>query len=52
VQVRATSRITGPGDYYQTFVLTLSRLLLDDAGGDELREHLARPGTITCQPLL
>jgi ubiquinone/menaquinone biosynthesis C-methylase UbiE len=65
VQARATARVTRPGDYYQTFLLTLCALLRDPllAGGAltpreldrdvaELREHLSAPDTLTCQPLL
>jgi ubiquinone/menaquinone biosynthesis C-methylase UbiE len=65
VEVRATARVTRPGDYYQTFLLTLCSLLREPllAGGSltpeeldrdaaELRGHLGRPGTLTCQPLL
>ena len=54
VEVRPTARITHPGDYYHAFLLTLCSLL--GVSGEEdtaaLREHLGRPGTITCQPLL
>jgi ubiquinone/menaquinone biosynthesis C-methylase UbiE len=65
VEVRATSRITRLGDYYHTFLLTLCALLREpllaghsltpdrlDCYLAELREHLQRPDTITCQPLL
>jgi SAM-dependent methyltransferase len=65
VQVRATARVTHPGEYYQTFVLTVSGLARDvivDFGeltADELdsytaalREHLDAPHTITCQPIM
>ena len=54
VGVRATARVTRPGDYYHSFLLTLCGLLGVSAEEDAaaLREHLGRPGTITCQPLL
>jgi ubiquinone/menaquinone biosynthesis C-methylase UbiE len=65
VQVRATARVTHAGEYYHTFLLSLCALLraqllcggtitaeeLDREIG-RLREHLERPDTITCQPLL
>jgi ubiquinone/menaquinone biosynthesis C-methylase UbiE len=65
VRVRPTARVTHPGDYYQTFLLALCRLLREPllAGGtltaEQLdhhvalaRDHLTRPDTITCQPVL
>jgi SAM-dependent methyltransferase len=65
VHVRATARVTQPGDYYHTFLLTIAELVREiivQAGeltGDELdsyiqtlRRHLETPGTITCQPLI
>jgi len=54
VQVTATARVTAPGDYYHTFLLTLCGLLAVSAPREvaALREHLAREGTLTCQPLL
>jgi SAM-dependent methyltransferase len=65
VQVRATARVTRPGDFYQTFLLTLTSLVREVilAGGRltgaefdrlaaELREHLNKPGTLTCQPTM
>jgi ubiquinone/menaquinone biosynthesis C-methylase UbiE len=65
LHVRTTSRLTQPGDYYHTFLLTLCGLLggplLDDpeltrARLDDdcaaLHEHLAHPHSITCMPLL
>ena len=65
VEVRATSRITRPGDYFHTFLVTLCALLREPLLGGhaltpdrldcyiaELRDHLSRPDTITCQPLL
>ena len=65
VQMRATSRLTHPGDYYHTFLLALCALLrtplladpeltaarLDDDCA-ALREHLAGAHTVTCMPLL
>jgi SAM-dependent methyltransferase len=63
--VNVTARVTRPGDYYHTFLLTLCALLREPllAGGTltaeqldhhvaQVRGHLARPDTITCQPLL
>jgi SAM-dependent methyltransferase len=65
VRVRPTARVTHPGDYYHTFILTLCRLLREpllaagtlsaaalDAHVAAVREHLMQPDTITCQPLL
>jgi ubiquinone/menaquinone biosynthesis C-methylase UbiE len=65
VQARATARVTRPGDYYHTFLLTLAALLREPllTGGaltaaqldDEIasvRAHLAHRDTLTCQPLL
>jgi SAM-dependent methyltransferase len=65
VQVRATARVTHAGDYYQTFLLTITDLvyevILEDGrmSADELgtatsalRAHLEQPDTITCQPLM
>ena len=48
------------GDYHHTFILTLCRLLGAHVADAErltadaaaVREHLSRPDTITCQPLL
>jgi ubiquinone/menaquinone biosynthesis C-methylase UbiE len=42
IEVRATARVTAPGDYYQTFLLTLWRLLGEGEEEDVavLREHL------------
>lgn len=64
-QVRATARVTRPGDYYHEFLLTLCALLRDQllAGGTltaarldehiaDVRRHLQAPDTLTCQPLL
>lgn len=60
VQVRVTARVTRPGEYYHTFLLTLAGLLRDqviatgrisagefDRLSAELREHLQQPGTLT-----
>lgn len=65
VQVRATARVTQVGDYYQTFLLTLTGLVREQilAGGDldaealdahaaALRAHLTTPGTLTSQPIM
>lgn len=65
VIVRATARVTRPGEYYQTFLLTLTQLVRQDIlaahvlTADELdscveslRAHLAAPGTLTSQPML
>lgn len=65
VQVRATARLTRPGDYYQTFLLTIASLVREgilaqgELTEDELtsyvaglRAHLEAPGTLTCQPLM
>jgi ubiquinone/menaquinone biosynthesis C-methylase UbiE len=65
VHVRPTARVTHPGEYYQTFLLTIAGLVRDvivQAGeltADEfesytsaLRLHLEAPGTITCQPVM
>jgi ubiquinone/menaquinone biosynthesis C-methylase UbiE len=65
VKVRATARVTQPGDYYQTFLLTLTGLVRDqiitggrltaadfDAQAESLRAHLAQPGALTGQPTM
>jgi SAM-dependent methyltransferase len=65
VSVRATARVTRPGEYYQTFLLTLTQLVREDIlaahaiTADELdscieslRSHLAAPGTPTSQPMM
>ena len=65
VQVRVAARVTHDGEYYQTFLLTLTSLVRDqiitggrltaadfDAQAASLREHLERPGTLTCLPTL
>jgi SAM-dependent methyltransferase len=65
VEVRATARVTSPGGYYQTFLLTLTSLVRDqiiagqrvspaefDAHTVSLRAHLQQPGTLTCQPTM
>jgi len=65
VVVRATARVTRPGDYYQTFLLTIAQLVRDvilqtgELTEDELRSytavlraHLEAPDTITCQPMM
>ena len=63
VQVRATARVTRPGEYYHTFLLALTGLVRDqiiaagrlsagefDRLSAELREHLQQQGTLTSQP--
>ena len=63
VQVRATARVTRPGEYYHTFLLALTGLVRDEiiaagrlSAGEfdqlsaRLREHLQQPGTLTSQP--
>jgi SAM-dependent methyltransferase len=65
VRVRPTARVTHKGEYYQTFLLTISDLVRDvtNASGEltadefecyaaALRAHLDAPDTITCQPLM
>jgi SAM-dependent methyltransferase len=65
VAVRATARVTQPGDYYQGFLLTLTSLVKEqiiagqhvsaeefDAHSASLRAHLQQPGTLTCQPTM
>jgi ubiquinone/menaquinone biosynthesis C-methylase UbiE len=65
VQVRVLARLTKPGEYFHTFLLTLAVLMREEilAGGRlapsqldsvaaELREHLSQPGTLTCLPTI
>ena len=65
VRARGTVRVTQRGDYYQTFVLTISTLVRDlivgsgeltanefDSYTASLRAHLDQPGAITCQPMI
>jgi hypothetical protein len=65
VQVRVLARLTAPGEYFHTFLLTLAALMRQDilAGGRltpgqldtataELRQHLRQPGTLTCLPTI
>lgn len=65
IKVKATARVTSPGDYYQTFLLTLTTLVRGqivaggrltaaefDAKSAALREHLSQPDTLTCQPMM
>ena len=65
VQVRVLARVTAPGEYFQTFLLTLAVLMREEilAGGRltprqldssiaELRQHLSKPGTLTCLPTI
>jgi hypothetical protein len=57
--------VTHPGEYYQTFLLTVSGLVRDvivgsgeltadelDSYAAALRAHLEAPDTITCQPIM
>jgi ubiquinone/menaquinone biosynthesis C-methylase UbiE len=61
VQVQVSARVTQAGEYYQTFLLTLTSLVRDQiiTGGRltaaefdgrvaSLRAHLDQPGTLTC----
>lgn len=63
VGVRATARVTAAGEYYQTFLLTMTSLVREqilaagrlraadfDPMSASLREHLSLPGTLTSQP--
>jgi ubiquinone/menaquinone biosynthesis C-methylase UbiE len=66
VHVRATARVTQPGDYYQTFLLTMTALVKAqilarrhqlnadqlDSYTAALTDHLNTPGTLTCQPTM
>jgi ubiquinone/menaquinone biosynthesis C-methylase UbiE len=65
VQVRVLARLTAPGEYFHTFLLTLAVLMRQDIlAADrltpgqldgctaELREHLSQPGTLTCLPTI
>jgi ubiquinone/menaquinone biosynthesis C-methylase UbiE len=65
VQIRVLARVTEPGEYFHTFLLTLAILMRPEilAGGRltprqldasiaELREHLSQPGTLTCLPTI
>ncbi|MBV9311981.1 MAG: methyltransferase domain-containing protein [Solirubrobacterales bacterium] len=65
VQMRPTLRITHPGEYFHTFLLTIANLVREviigsgELTGDEfavyaqsLSTHLREPGTITCQPIM
>ena len=65
VRVRVTARATRPGEYYHTFLLSISALVresLTAAHGwtsddfdwlhSGLAAHLAHPETITCQPTM
>lgn len=65
VQVRVLARLTTPGQYFHTFLLTLTILMREEilAGGRltpgqldsaaaELRQHLSQPGTLTCLPTI
>ena len=61
VQVQVSARVTQAGEYYQTFLLTLTSLMRDQiiTGGRltaaeldgqvaSLRAHLEKPGALTC----
>jgi ubiquinone/menaquinone biosynthesis C-methylase UbiE len=65
VQVRVLARLTAPGQYFHTFLPTLTILMREEilAGGRltpgqldsctaELRRHLSQPGTLTCLPTI
>jgi hypothetical protein len=65
VRARAAARVTGAGAYRQTFLPTMAGLVRDqilageavtaadrDAQIEGLRAHLARQGTLTCQPTM
>ena len=65
VQVRALARLTAPGEYFQTFLLTLAVLMREeilaagrltpgqlDSAAAELREHLSQPSAHTCLPTI
>lgn len=63
VQVRVIAKATAPGEYFQTFLLTLATLVREeilaagrlppgqfDSSMTELREHPGKPGTLACLP--
>jgi SAM-dependent methyltransferase len=65
VDVRATTRVTQRGDYYQTFLLTMTALVKEqilagcrlsadqlDSYTTALTDHLNTSGTVTCQPTM
>jgi SAM-dependent methyltransferase len=65
VDVRATTRVTRRGDYYQTFLLTMTALVKEqilagcrlsadqlDSYTTALTDHLNTSGTVTCQPTM
>lgn len=65
VGVRATARVAAAGEYFQTFLLTLTSLLRDqiiagqrvsaaefDAHTASLRAHLQQQDTLTCHPAM
>ncbi len=65
VQVRVLARLTKPGEFFHTFLLTLAVLMRDeilaagrltpgqlDSCTAELRAHLRQPGTLTCLPTI
>jgi ubiquinone/menaquinone biosynthesis C-methylase UbiE len=65
VQVRVLGRLTAPGQYFHTFLPTLTVLMREEILADgritpgqldsctaELRQHLSQPGTLTCLPTI
>jgi hypothetical protein len=65
VQVRVLARLTAPGEYFHTFLLTLAVLMRQqilaagrltpgqlDSAAAALRDHLSQPGTLTCLPTI
>jgi SAM-dependent methyltransferase len=65
VGVRATARVTAAGEYFQTFLVTLTSLVRDqiiagqrvsaarfDTHRASLRAHLQQQDTLTCQPTM
>jgi ubiquinone/menaquinone biosynthesis C-methylase UbiE len=65
VQARVLGRLTAPGQYFHTFLPTLTVLMREEILADgritpgqldsctaELRQHLSQPGTLTCLPTI
>jgi ubiquinone/menaquinone biosynthesis C-methylase UbiE len=65
VQVQVLARLTAPGEYFHTFLLTLAVLMREeilaagrltasqlDSCTAELRRYLGQPGTLTCLPTI
>jgi ubiquinone/menaquinone biosynthesis C-methylase UbiE len=65
VQARVLARLTAPGEYFHTFLLTLAVLMRQqilaagrltpgrlDSAAAALRGHLSQPGTLTCLPTI